>query len=416
MRFIRYFIWLLPAYGILAFAADFSGFVLDRGTNHPIPDAIITLNDTTVRTGEDGSFRISGEASIVQARASGYHRTSMTLSRTSEPVNIVLSRFEAKALYLTVYGVGAPQLRDNALHLIDATELNALVVDLKGDAGIVPWRARTPLATKIGARNKITSIPDLTDFAARMHSRGIYLIARIVVFKDNPLALCHRELAVKTASGAIWRDREGLSWVDPFRQEVRDYNISLAEEAAQAGFDEIQFDYVRFPDAKGLRFFEESTTASREHAIKLLFEQVRKRLARYNVFISGDIFGYVCWNEDDTGIGQLIEQIAPVLDYTSPMLYPSGFEFGIPGYKNPVAHPFEIVKLSLDRARDRTHLPPSRFRPWLQAFRDYAFDHRNFDAEEIKDQILAADQFGSDGWMLWNARNQYSSAGLSLKK
>jgi hypothetical protein len=417
MCFSRHFVWLLPAYSAVAFAADVSGFVRDGNTNRPIPDAIVTLNDTEVRTAEDGSFRISGEvSSTVLARAIGYNRTAIALSRTPQPVNIALKRFAPKALYLTVYGVGAPQFRDNALHLIDTTELNSLVIDLKGDAGIVPWPARTPLATETGARKKLTSIPDLADFVSRMHARGIYLIARIVVFKDNPLALCHPELAVKTASGAIWRDREGLAWVDPFRQEVRDYNLSLASEAAQAGFDEVQFDYVRFPDAKGLRFSEESTAQSRERAIKLLFEQARKRLARYNVFIAGDIFGYVCWNENDTGIGQLIEQIVPVLDYTSPMLYPSGFQFGIPGYKNPVAHPFEMVKLSLTRALERTHLTPTRFRPWLQAFRDYAFDRRIFGAEEIKDQIRAAEQFGSDGWMLWNARNQYSGAGLDPKK
>lgn len=400
---------------VAAFGAEVSGVVRDAANNQPIGGAIVTLNDTAVRTAVDGSFHISANSSALQARASGYNRASFAIPRATQPLNIALHRFAPKALYLTVYGIGAPQFRDNALHLIDTTELNSLVIDLKGDAGIVPFPARTALATEIGARKRLTSLPDLAAFASRMHARGIYLIARIVVFKDNPLALCHPELAVKTANGAVWRDREGLAWVDPFRQEVRDYNLSLAEEAAQAGFDEIQFDYVRFPDAPGLRFSEESTPESRERAIRLLFEQARKRLARYNVFIAADVFGYVCWNASDTGIGQLIEQIAPLLDYTSPMLYPSGYQFGIPGFQNPVAHPFEIVKLSLDRARQRTGLPPTRFRPWLQAFRDYAFDHRVFGAEEIRTQIRAAEQFGSDGWMLWNARNQYSAAGLNTK-
>lgn len=413
MRIVPYFLFLVLIRA--ACGAEISGVVRDAANDRPIGGAMVTLNDTTVRTADDGSFQLFGNASALQARAVGYNRTLVQIPPGARPVNLTLRRFAPKALYLTVYGVGAPQFLDNALRLIDTTELNALVIDLKGDAGIVPFPARTPLATEIGARKKLTSIRVLADFAARMHSRGIYLIARIVVFKDNPLALCHPDLAVKTASGAIWRDREGLAWVDPFRQEVRDYNLSLAEEAAQAGFDEIQFDYVRFPDAPGLRFSEESTAESRERAIGLLFAQARKRLARYNIFLAADVFGYVCWNASDTGIGQLIEQIAPMLDYTSPMLYPSGYQFGIPGFQNPVAHPFEIVKLSLDRARQRTGLPPARFRPWLQAFRDYAFDHRVFGAGEIRTQIRAAEQFGSDGWMLWNARNQYSAAGLNSK-
>jgi hypothetical protein len=249
-----------------------------------------------------------------------------------------------------------------------------------------------------------------------MHARGIYLIGRIVVFKDNPLAMARPDLAVKTSSGAIWRDREGLAWTDPFRQEVRDYNLALAEQSAQAGFDEIQLDYVRFPDAPDVRFSEPSTEESREHAISALFEEARQRLARFKVFLSADVFGYTTWNLTDTGIGQKLEQYAPELDYISPMLYPSGFQFGIPGIPSPVSHPFDIVYRSLQKARERSGLPANHFRPWLQAFRDYAFDHRVFGAEEIGEQIRAADEFGSDGWMLWNARNQYSAAGLRPKK
>jgi hypothetical protein len=133
----------------------------------------------------------------------------------------------------------------------------------------------------------------------------------------------------------------------------------------------------------------------------------------YNVFLAADIFGYVCWNYGDTGIGQNIEQLAPLLDYISPMLYPSGFHVGIPGIADPVAHPYEIVYRSLTRARERTGLPGVRFRPWLQAFRDYAFDRRPFTGREIGLQIKAANDFGTNGWMLWNPSNIYSLDGLS---
>ena len=132
--------------------------------------------------------------------------------------------------------------------------------------------------------------------------------------------------------------------------------------------------------------------------------------------MAADIFGYVSWNLDDTQIGQKIENVASCIDYVSLMLYPSGFQFGIPGYRNPVAHPYEIVSLSLKKAQERANIPPNRFRPWLQAFKDYAFDRRYFYGPEIRSQINAAEEFGSDGWMLWNPRNVYRTDGLKREQ
>jgi hypothetical protein len=134
----------------------------------------------------------------------------------------------------------------------------------------------------------------------------------------------------------------------------------------------------------------------------------------YNVFVSIDIFGYVCWNPGDTRIGQQLERLAEVVDYISPMLYPSSFQFGIPGYRNPVQHPYEIVHRSLERALERTRVRPVRFRPWLQAFPDYAFGKRPFTGGEVRAQITAADDIGTNGWMLWNAHNRYSRADVRL--
>ena len=173
---------------------------------------------------------------------------------------------------------------------------------------------------------------------------------------------------------------------------------------------------MRFPDAPGLRFSIPYTEENRVGAIAGFLEEAKKRLLPYNVFLAADLFGYVSWNTDDTKIGQKLEEVTPILDYISPMLYPSGFKFGIPGYRLAVAHPYEIVYLSLKKAQNRTHLPPIRFRPWLQAFRDYAFDKRQFDGKEIREQINAAEQFGSNGWMLWNPRNIYTADGLKREE
>ena len=147
-------------------------------------------------------------------------------------------------------------------------------------------------------------------------------------------------------------------------------------------------------------------------AITGFLQQARERLRPYNVFLAADVFGYICWNRNDTYIGQRLEEIAAQVDYISPMLYPSGFQFGIPGYRNPIEAPYAIVFNSLKTAGERIQGYPVRFRPWLQAFRDYAFDRRRFGAAEIGAQIKAAEDAGAVGWMLWNPRNTYSTEGL----
>jgi hypothetical protein len=390
-------------------AAAADGQVLDAGSGQPIPGAQVTIDDEVVLTDAYGIFRSTRVADVVRVRAPGYRREEAAARALAAPVKLV--HFSPKAVYLSTFGIGNKALRTKAFELIDTTELNAVVIDVKGDAGLVSYRSAVPLATEIGAQAMIT-ITDLRALLAALKQKGVYTIARIVVFKDNPLAEHRRDLAVKAGAGRLWRDRKGQAWTDPFRREVLDYNIALAIEAASQGFDEIQFDYVRFPDAEGLVYAQASTATSRVRAIDGFLAEARRRLVPYNVFLAADVFGYVCWNLDDTGVGQTLEALAVHLDYISPMLYPSSFQLGIPGYRNPVTHPYEIVSLTLGRARDRTGSPPVRFRPWLQAFRDYAFDRRPFSATEIQAQIDAAERFGSNGWMLWNPRNVYSREGL----
>jgi hypothetical protein len=391
---------------------DVSGRVVDAATGEPIAGAFVTLDTSEARSDSAGAFKLVGRGQAVRLRAPGYLRREVPADDLAGAgATLRLEPFSPKALYLSFFGIGSAMLRDSALELIEATELNALVIDVKGDRGLVSYRSSVPLAAQVGAQSILT-IRDVSSLLALLHARGIYSIARIVVFKDNRLAQAREDLAVRTRSGQLWRDREQLAWTDPFRTEVWDYNIALAVEAARNGFDEIQFDYVRFPDAPELVFSQPSTPRSRVEAIEGFFARARQRLAPHNVFLAADVFGYVCWNLDDTGIGQFLETLAPDLDYVSPMLYPSAFQSGIPGYANPVQHSYEVVYRSLERAKQRTGLAGVRFRPWLQAFRDYAFDRRAFESQEIETQIRAAESAGSDGWMLWNPQNRYSPAGL----
>lgn len=403
---------MLLAATYVAYGAESSGRIVDAVSGEPIPGAIVTSGNVTVRAGANGVFRLSGGGHQVFARAYGYGRTSVSTPAPTEPLVLKLQPFTPHAVYLSYWGVSSAAVREPVLRLTGSTSVNAVVVDVKGDLGYISYRTAAPLASQIGAVKTIT-IPDIRAFLDRLHAQGIYAIARIVSFKDNVLAASDPTLAVHL-NGKVWRDREGLAWCDPFKRKVWEYNISLAVDAAKSGFDEIEFDYVRFPDTKGLQFSEESTEDARTATITAFLTEARKQLVPYNVFLSADVFGYICWNTTDTGIGQKIEKLGAALDYISPMLYPSGFSFGIPNYRNPIANPYEIVRLSLDKARERTGLAPVRFRPWLQAFADYAFDKRQFTASEIQAQIRAAQSFGSDGWLLWNPRNSYSAAAIGV--
>jgi hypothetical protein len=394
------------------------GRVVDSLTKMPIKGAIVTVNNEVALTGEKGFFHVNAVANKVGVRAFGYTRAEQDVKSAlvsqilSVPMQIELVPFTPKALYLSFYGIGSKILKDSALKLIEETELNALVIDVKGDRGLITYKSSVPLTEEIGAQ-KITIIKDIKTLITSLKEKGIYTIARIVVFKDSPLASSKPGWALKTHAGEQWRDKENLAWVDPFRREVWNYNIDIAVEAARNGFDEIQFDYIRFPDSNGFAFSMPNTQENRVNAVTGFLMEARKRLLPFNVFLSADVFGYVLWNLNDTNIGQKIEDLLVHLDYIAPMLYPSGFHAGIPGYRNPVANTHEIVYLTLKRAAERTKLPPVRFRPWLQAFKDYAFDRRQFKEKEIRDQIHGAERFGSHGWMLWNPRNVYSEEGLN---
>jgi hypothetical protein len=403
---------LIPAYA-MAYTA---GKVVDFFTGKPVKEALVTLNNNIVLTDKDGIFTVRSASSKLSVRAPGYRRTEQVLiPLSSTPQEIKLIPFTPKGLYLSFFGIGDRNLRESAIKLMQETELNTLVIDVKGDRGMIPYKSSIPLATEVGAQRTIT-VKEMAYLMKALKAKGIYTIARIVVFKDNLLALARPDWAVKTPTGEIWHDRENLAWVDPFNKEVWDYNIRIALEAAQYGFDEIQFDYVRFPEPSGLRFSMPNTGENRVNAVSGFLMEARRRLTSYNIFLTADIFGYVCWNLNDTKIGQRLEDLVTHLDYICPMLYPSGFQYGIPGYRNPVANPYEIIYLSLKRAQERTNFPSNRFRPWLQAFRDYAFDGRYFNDKEIMGEVKAAEEFGSHGWMLWNPRNSYSSVGLKKEK
>jgi len=183
--------------------------------------------------------------------------------------------------------------------------------------------------------------------------------------------------------------------------------LTITRLAAEIGFDEIQFDYVRFPATSRAVYSESSTEEGRTRAITKFLNTARNVLMPYNVHLAADVFGYALWNSSDTDVGQKLKPILDAVDVISPMLYPSGFHLGIPGHLNPVQNVYDIIFKSLKRGLERAGVSPLRFRPWLQAFKDYAFDRQPFGPDRMSEQIRAAEDFGANGWMFWNPRNVY---------
>jgi hypothetical protein len=393
-----------------------TGRVLDPD-RQPAANVSVVAKGVEHRTDAEGHFKLEDlGTSTVVVKLPGYER--MILTPAKGPLEVVLKPQAIKAAYLTYYGFGDRGIRNRVLDLLARTELNAVVIDVKGDRGWVIYRTNVELALAAGAQGPAT-LKDFDGMMADLKARGIYTIARIVTFKDNILANHRPDLAIiDTRTDKPWIDNEKLAWVDPFREEVWNYNIALAKEAAARGFDEVQFDYVRFPtDGKlgAARYLKPNNRETRLPAIAGFLERARKEVGKTGAFVAADVFGYVAFNENDTDIGQRVEELAPHLDYICPMVYPSGYQLGIPGYRNPVVNSYEVVRESVRLIKKRSGTTQVRVRPWLQDFKDYAFDRRIFGVAEIRDQIRGADDGGGTGWMLWNPRNDYTGQALRQK-
>ena len=394
-----------------------SGRVLDA-ERKPLAGASVVVRGIEVRTDAEGAFKLEKVPSdaTLTVKLPGFEK--LRVPPTKGAVEAVLRPQAIKASYLTYYGVGDRGIRTRVLDLTARTELNAVVIDVKGDRGWILYRTEVEQAIAVGAQGPAT-LRDFDGLMADLKARGIYTIARIVTFKDNILATARPDLAIiDTRTGKPWIDNEKLAWVDPFREEVWAYNIALGQEAIRRGFDEVQFDYVRFPtDGKlgAAKYSKPNSKETRLPAIAGFLAKARRELGASGAFVGADLFGYTAFNENDTDIGQRIEELAPHLDYICPMVYPSGYHKGIPGYANPVLAPGKVVHESVRLIRKRANGTVAQVRPWLQDFKDYAFDKRIFGVSEVQAQIRGSEEAGGSGWMLWNPRNDYTGSALRAK-
>ncbi len=398
------------------------GVIEDAQTGQPVTGARILADGHVRAISEEGRFQLPfpRDGGAVQVKALHYRAAEVLVPAGEDrEVTVRLEPFTPRGVYLTFYGIGDREIRTRTLELVERTELNTLIIDVKGDRGFISYKSEVPLAQAIGA-TRITTFRDVEVLLPTLRAQGIYTIARIVTFKDPVLAAARPEWAVlDERTGEPWIDNEGLAWVDPFRPEVWAYVIAVAKEAAEKGFDEIQFDYIRFPTDGRIQhalYSRPPDLPERMGAINGFLAEAAAVLKPLGVFLAADVFGYTLWRTDDTGIGQRIEDMARHLDVLSPMVYPSSYHLGIPGYRYSVAHPYEIVYHSLVRGRERLRGSPVRIRPWLQDFRDYAFDRRRYTPQDVLAQTRAsAEAVGADGWMLWNPRARYSAEALAPK-
>lgn len=346
-----------------------------------------------------------------------------------------------KGIYITGWSAGSASRIDKLIDVIKRTEINAVVIDIKDYSGYVSYRTGIPEVAASGAENELRIVQP-NALIKKLHDNGIYVIARQTVFQDPILAKAHPEWALQNASsGATWKDNKGLPWMDAAGKPTWDYNVAIAKDALARGFDEVNFDYIRFASDGDLGkikypFWDKKST--RAAVIKSFFKYLRENLAGEK--ISADLFGLATIDTwDDLGIGQVIESAYEYFDYISPMVYPSHYAKGFSGFQNPATHPYEVVKLSMDKALTRIaatnkivigttvvgtttveqvqEVPKfsSKLRPWLQDFDLGA----TYDASMVRAQIQATDDslLGTpahyNGWLLWDPSNTYTEGALN---
>ncbi len=389
--------------------------LVDAATGAPVETAYAVAyssedrSPSVLRADREGTFVLDDVFGVEECliKAPGYVRASVQITQTGH-ISVPLDQHEVRALYVPFGLLTLPERLSEILDFVERSDkLNGIVIDVKGDRARIAWPSELPLAQDIGAYQG--GLVDLRAFVQECKERDIYTIARMVIFKDDLLAQERPEWAVKRESGEFYLDWEELRWTDPFRQEVRDYNVALALEVVDMGFDEIQFDYLRFPsDGKvsDLVYEQESTFETRTAAMDEFCAQAYGALAGTPAFFSADVFGLTVWVDSsrDLGIGQRIDDIAPHVDYISPMLYPTTFIPGNLDFDEPARYPYEVIYHSVVKLQERVTVP---VRPWLQ---HYSLSRFPYGISHYLLQRKAAEDAESVGWIFWNSRGRYEEA------
>ncbi len=317
-----------------------------------------------------------------------------------------------RAIYVNAWAFGGSRFWD-LVRLADTTEINSFVIDVKDDTGYLTYRSAVPTAIAIGANGQLRS-RDAAERLRVLQQHGIHAIARIVVAKDPLLASHKTAWAVQQVGGGLWHDRLNFAWVDAFNDSVWVYAGQLAAEAVHAGFSEVQFDYVRFPDEPRSRMAQaifparragESARSGVARNLKLL----RDRIKPLGVPFTIDVFGMTTNVTVDLGIGQMWEDLITTADVVLPMVYPSHYYHAMYGAAHPNSEPYRVVRGALadgQRRSRRVAGSTAEIRPYLQAF---TLGRPRYTPEHVRDQMRAAADLGIHGWVLWNPRSAYDA-------
>jgi hypothetical protein len=365
-------------------------------------------------TDDDGAYELPGvpEAATLIFKRPGY-RLHEQPTATSLELDVSLDPFEARALYAPSAIFEGPGRLDELLALIDRTEANAMVIDVKETDGRLYYSTDLETAAEVGAVRD-APIFDLEELLPMLKERGIYTIARMVSMKDNTSAAARPELAVRnSATGEPWRDNIGGAWLDPSAPGVAEYLASIAGDLAAKGFDEVQLDYIRFFSDGPYDVADTNlpnTQSFRLPAIQRVLRVVSSELAATRTFLGADVFPISFIVPDDQGIGQRPEVIMPYVDYFCPMVYPSHYGPGVFGFPVPNDHPYEVIDRTLQIMNRQAEGLPVVIRPWIQDFGYGSF--APYTADQVQAEFAAAADNGARGWMIWNARATFTEAAL----
>lgn len=363
-----------------------------------------------------------------------------TYEATTTPMKKVSHRAtpsEVRGIYMTACVASNKTLRSKLVSLIDETELNTVVIDIKSFDGHLSFVPNDPKLISSAIGDCI--VHDMREFLETLHAHDIYVAGRIATFQDGLMVKAKPELAVKKESDktVIWHDYKGIPWIDAGAKPHWDYIVAIAKEAYDAGFDELNFDYIRFPSDGDMKdiYYPWSVGKKKADIVESFFSYLRQSLEGTGAVMSADLFGMTTTNEDDLNIGQVIEKALPYFDYIAPMVYPSHYPYDFNHWGDPNKRPYDIVRYSIDHAVVRaiatttpvqtigstlistTTMPwlyskPAwdmrKIRPWLQD-NNYPVAYT---AEMVRAQIQATYDAGLNSWMLWNAANRYTRSAL----
>ena len=387
------FFWIADSgYRHVSFLNNIGSFVYTASSTNPFKIETL-LGSKTVKADEEIKPEENKATSTVRI---------VTHIKTPEHV---------KAIYMSSWVAGSPSFRDKLVKIVDDTEINAIVIDVKDNTGVISWDGR---------------VRDLNEFIDELHAKNIYLIARVAAFQD-PLYVKKfpNEAVLSKKTGEVWKDHKGIPWVDSGSTKMWRYIENISKEAYARGFDEINLDYIRFPTDGALADMTfpisgERARTSKSAIIGDFYRYITEALHKEGIPVSGDLFGIIMITKVDIAVlGQDMHTALETFDYVSPMIYPSHFYSGTNGYKNPAEHPGEIISYSMKKGIEiadevasstgqATSTVRAKYRPFYQDFDMGA----TYTAEMVRAQITAGEKLGIESWMLWDPANHYTPSAL----